>query len=110
MYTYAIPGSGSTAATFAMSRERHHRHLHPPRTIRSTAGLRLHESISEPRVSTMSTLQTVVAEILDARSSIPSQRSVLTAITGIDSCGKGYESAGQLPLLMPYHSWLLPLS
>ncbi len=38
----------------------------------------------------MSTLQTIVAEILDARSAIPPQRSVLTAITGIDSCGKGY--------------------
>jgi len=41
----------------------------------------------------MSTLQTVVDEILDARSSIPSQRSVLTAITGIDGCGKGYVTA-----------------
>ena len=41
----------------------------------------------------MSTLQTVVDEILDARSSIPSQRSVLTAITGIDGCGKGYATA-----------------
>ncbi len=38
----------------------------------------------------MSTLQTVVAEILDARRSIPAQRSVLTAISGIDGCGKGY--------------------
>ena len=38
----------------------------------------------------MSTLRTIVDEILDARSSIPSQRSVLTAITGIDGCGKGY--------------------
>ena len=36
------------------------------------------------------TLQTVVDEILDARSSIPSYRSVLTAITGIDGSGKGY--------------------
>jgi len=41
----------------------------------------------------MSTLQTVVDEILDARSSIPPQRSVLTAITGIDGCGKGYVTA-----------------
>ncbi len=41
----------------------------------------------------MSTLQTVVDEILDARSSIPSKRSVLTAITGIDGCGKGYVTA-----------------
>jgi len=41
----------------------------------------------------MPTLQTVVDKILDARSSIPSQRSVLTAITGIDGCGKGYVTA-----------------
>ena len=41
----------------------------------------------------MSTLQTVVDEILEARSSIPSHRSVLTAITGIDGCGKGYVTA-----------------
>ncbi len=41
----------------------------------------------------MSTLQTVVDEILDARSSIPTQRSVLTALTGIDGCGKGYVTA-----------------
>ena len=38
----------------------------------------------------MTTLQTAVNEILDARSSIPSERSVLTAITGIDAAGKGY--------------------
>ncbi len=41
----------------------------------------------------MATLRTVVDEILDVRSSIPSQRSVLTAITGIDGCGKGYLTA-----------------
>ena len=41
----------------------------------------------------MSTLQTVVDEILHARSSIPSHRSVLTATTGIDGCGKGYVTA-----------------
>ncbi len=41
----------------------------------------------------MSNLHTVVEEILEARSSIPSQRSVLTAITGIDGCGKGYVTA-----------------
>jgi uridine kinase len=41
----------------------------------------------------MSNLQTVVDQILDARNSIPSQRSVLTAITGIDGCGKGYITA-----------------
>ncbi len=38
----------------------------------------------------MSTLQAVVDEILDARRSAPSQRSVLSAISGIDACGKGY--------------------
>ena len=38
----------------------------------------------------MSTLQTVVDQILATRSSISSQRSVLIAITGIDGCGKGY--------------------
>ncbi len=41
----------------------------------------------------MSNLHTVVEEILEARSSIPSQRSVITAITGIDGCGKGYVTA-----------------
>jgi uridine kinase len=41
----------------------------------------------------MSNLQTVVDQILDARRAIPSQRSVLTAITGIDGCGKGYVTA-----------------
>ena len=41
----------------------------------------------------MLNLQTVVDQILDARDSIPSQRSVLTAITGIDGCGKGYVTA-----------------
>jgi uridine kinase len=41
----------------------------------------------------MSNLQTVVDQILDTRDSIPSQRSVLTAITGIDGCGKGYVTA-----------------
>ena len=41
----------------------------------------------------MSALQTVVNEILDTRSSIPSRRSLLTAITGIDGCGKGYVTA-----------------
>ncbi len=38
----------------------------------------------------MLTLQTVVNQILEARSSISPERSVLTAITGIDACGKGY--------------------
>ena len=41
----------------------------------------------------MATLKTVVDEILATRSSISSQRSVLTAITGIDGCGKGYVTA-----------------
>ncbi len=41
----------------------------------------------------MLTLQTVIDEILDVRSSIPSQRSVLTAISEIDGCGKGYVTA-----------------
>ncbi|MCH9017131.1 MAG: uridine kinase [Chloroflexi bacterium] len=38
----------------------------------------------------MSSLKSVVNEILNARSSISSQRSVLVAITGIDASGKGY--------------------
>ena len=41
----------------------------------------------------MPTLQTVVDQILDIRSSIPSHRSVLTAITGIDGSVKGYVTA-----------------
>lgn len=41
----------------------------------------------------MSDLQTVVDHILNVRSSAPAQRSVLTAITGIDGCGKGYVTA-----------------
>jgi len=41
----------------------------------------------------MSDLQTVVDQVLSARSSIPAQRSVLVAITGIDGCGKGYVTA-----------------
>ena len=44
-------------------------------------------------MSAISTIQKVVDKILDARSSIPSQRSVLTAISGIDAGGKGYVSA-----------------
>ena len=32
----------------------------------------------------------VVEKIIDARRSVPVQRSVLVAITGIDGCGKGY--------------------
>ena len=38
----------------------------------------------------MPTLQTIVQKILDARSSISSRRSLLTAISGIDAGGKGY--------------------
>jgi len=38
----------------------------------------------------MATLHTVVDEILDARNTIPSDRSVLIAISGIDAGGKGY--------------------
>ncbi len=41
-------------------------------------------------MSTMSTLQTVVDEILDTRSSVPAGRSVLAAVSGIDAAGKGY--------------------
>ena len=41
-------------------------------------------------MSAMATLQAVVDEILDARRSAPSQRSVLSAISGIDACGKGF--------------------
>ena len=37
-----------------------------------------------------STLQTVVDEILDARGSVPAERSVLAAVSGIDAAGKGY--------------------
>ena len=38
----------------------------------------------------MATLHTVVKEILDARTSISSERSALIAISGIDAGGKGY--------------------
>ena len=41
----------------------------------------------------MSTLQSDVDEILPARSSSPSQRNVLAAITGIYGRGKGYVTA-----------------
>ena len=44
-------------------------------------------------MSTVSDLQTAVNRILDARSSVSAQRSVLVAITGIDGCGKGYVTA-----------------
>lgn len=38
----------------------------------------------------MSDLQTVVGRVLEERRSVPAERSVLVAITGIDGCGKGY--------------------
>ena len=38
----------------------------------------------------MATLHTVIDEILDARNTIPSDRSALIAISGIDAGGKGY--------------------
>ncbi|MBC8280440.1 MAG: hypothetical protein H8E48_06615 [Chloroflexi bacterium] len=38
----------------------------------------------------MATLHTVVDEIMDARRSISSERSVLIAISGVDASGKGY--------------------
>ena len=41
----------------------------------------------------MSAIQSDVDEILQARSSSPSQRNVLAAITGIDGRGKGYVAA-----------------
>jgi uridine kinase len=41
----------------------------------------------------MTELQAVTTRILEARASIPAQRSVLAAITGIDGCGKGYLAA-----------------
>jgi uridine kinase len=41
-------------------------------------------------VKVASTLQAVVDEVLDARSSVPAERSVLTAVSGIDAAGKGY--------------------
>ena len=46
-----------------------------------------------PGTGTEPPVHSAVAEILEARNSIPSERSVLTAITGIDGCGKGYVAA-----------------
>ena|GEM_PF-1901603 len=49
------------------------------------------EDLERERLSNAtSTLQAVVDQVLDARRSVPSERSVLTAITGIDAGGKGY--------------------
>lgn len=47
----------------------------------------------------MTELQAVAGRILEARASIPAQRSVLVAITGIDGCGKGYFAAQLLKQL-----------
>ena len=47
----------------------------------------------------MPTIQTVVDEILGIRRVTPSRRSVLTAITGIDACGKGYVTAQIINML-----------
>lgn len=41
----------------------------------------------------MSTLQTTINKILEARRSVSSQRSVLVGISGIDGSGKGYLAA-----------------
>jgi uridine kinase len=41
----------------------------------------------------MTELQAVAGQILETRASIPTQRSALVAITGIDGCGKGYFAA-----------------
>ncbi|MGE3536834.1 MAG: uridine kinase [Candidatus Tectimicrobiota bacterium] len=38
-------------------------------------------------------LEAVVGRIVDTRRSVPVQRSVLVAVTGIDGCGKGYVTA-----------------
>jgi uridine kinase len=48
----------------------------------------------------MTELQVVIEQILATRASIPAQRSVLVAITGIDGCGKGYVAAQLLKQLM----------
>ncbi len=41
----------------------------------------------------MSDLAAVVDQILAARKTVPAERSVLVAITGIDGCGKGFVTA-----------------
>ena len=45
------------------------------------------------------TLQTVVIEILAARKTVPAERSVLAAISGIDAGGKGYFTERLVPAL-----------
>jgi uridine kinase len=47
----------------------------------------------------MADLQAVIERIVETRASIPAQRSVLVAITGIDGCGKGYFAAQALEQL-----------
>ncbi|HWM24957.1 MAG TPA: hypothetical protein VNP98_09030 [Chthoniobacterales bacterium] len=47
----------------------------------------------------MAKLHAVTRQILGTRVSIPAQRSVLVAITGIDGCGKGYLTAQLLQQL-----------
>lgn len=47
----------------------------------------------------MTELQVVIGKILAMRASIPAERSVLVAITGIDGCGKGYVAARLLEQL-----------
>lgn len=47
----------------------------------------------------MAKLHAVTKQILGTRVSIPAQRSVLVAITGIDGCGKGYVTAQLLQQL-----------
>jgi uridine kinase len=41
----------------------------------------------------VSDVATFVSRILNARDSVPSRRSVLAAVTGIDGCGKGWVTA-----------------
>jgi uridine kinase len=47
----------------------------------------------------MAKLQAVTRQILETRLSLPAQRSVLVAITGIDGCGKGHVTAQLLQQL-----------
>lgn len=47
----------------------------------------------------MSELHTVAEQILDARNTVPAQKSLLTAISGIDGCGKGYLTARLVNML-----------
>ena len=47
----------------------------------------------------MSNIQEIVAKICETRQKVPTQRSVLVAISGIDGCGKGYIAAKIFDLL-----------